>query len=326
MNETYIKETTEQLQKLLADKYVISNSITHKNNGVVLHGINITSPDEAISPVMYLEHYHDKGLTPAEAAEMILYDYRIAKEQQLPIDVSQITDYETIKEKIYFKLINTELNKELLLDAPHISVLGDLSCVFYIDLDSNASITIRNALADKWHVSRDGLFTTATENARNNWTIEFDTITNILIKQMDIAALKIQFGEYDMTDDEFRHFFAGFMDSNNPCPLYVLRGGTEHDSPFGASALLCSKAMEIIKAGIKQDKFIILPSSVHEMLIVPYSAELSISQLKETVKSVNQTEVSETDKLSDNIYFYDGKDIHLITDEIERQMRNDDAR
>ena len=129
-----------------------------------------------------------------------------------------------------------------------------------------------------------------------------------------------------MTDDEFRHFFAGFMDSNTPCPLYVLRGGTEHDSPFGASALLCSKAMEIIKAGIKQDKFIILPSSVHEMLIVPYSAELSISQLKETVKSVNQTEVSETDKLSDNIYFYDGKDIHLITDEIERQMRNDDAR
>ena len=79
-----------------------------------------------------------------------------------------------------------------------------------------------------------------------------------------------------MTEDEFRHFFAGFMDSNNPCPLSVLRGGAEQDAPFGASALLCSKAMEIIKSGIKQDKFIILPSSVHEMLIVPYLSLIHI--------------------------------------------------
>ena len=46
----------------------------------------------------------------------------------------------------------------------------------------------------------------------------------------------------------------------------------------------------------------ILPSSIHECLIMPVNDETDFAELRRIVKKVNDTEVSETEILSYNIY------------------------
>ena len=53
----------------------------------------------------------------------------------------------------------------------------------------------------------------------------------------------------------------------------------------------------------------ILPSSVHELIVIPESRlgniDMALSGLKNMVETVNKEEVSSEDKLSDSVYYYD---------------------
>lgn len=51
--------------------------------------------------------------------------------------------------------------------------------------------------------------------------------------------------------------------------------------------------------------FFILPSSLHEVLIVPASKNMDLSELEDMVREVNATQVAPPDKLSDSVYRYD---------------------
>ncbi len=54
--------------------------------------------------------------------------------------------------------------------------------------------------------------------------------------------------------------------------------------------------------------FFILPSSIHEVLIVPDNGEMGLKDLEAMVKEVNATQVAPADKLTDSVYHYDSKD------------------
>ena len=53
--------------------------------------------------------------------------------------------------------------------------------------------------------------------------------------------------------------------------------------------------------------FYILPSSIHEILIVPDNGKMGLSDLENMVKEVNATQVAPEDKLTDNVYHYDSQ-------------------
>ena len=82
---------------------------------------------------------------------------------------------------------------------------------------------------------------------------------------------------------------------------YVL---TNQERFNGASLILLPEVLERI-AGILQDSYYILPSSIHEVLIVPLSVSPSAAELEELVRSVNDTIVEDNDFLSDKVQFYD---------------------
>ena len=52
------------------------------------------------------------------------------------------------------------------------------------------------------------------------------------------------------------------------------------------------------------EKFYVLPSSVHELLVVPSNIGMDVGQLKEMVTSINASEVALEERLSDNVYRY----------------------
>ncbi|MEG2700536.1 MAG: DUF5688 family protein, partial [Hungatella sp.] len=57
-------------------------------------------------------------------------------------------------------------------------------------------------------------------------------------------------------------------------------------------------------ADLLEQDLVILPSSIHEVLLVPYEEELCFEELASMVQHINQTEVPQADQLSNQIYYY----------------------
>ena len=83
-------------------------------------------------------------------------------------------------------------------------------------------------------------------------------------------------------------------------PLYVL---SNHMGRNGAIAMVYEGMLKDFATVLDHD-LIILPSSIHEVLLVPYEEELCMEELKEMVRHINRTEVAEEEVLSDNVYIY----------------------
>ena len=65
--------------------------------------------------------------------------------------------------------------------------------------------------------------------------------------------------------------------------------------------------MEKLGESVKGD-FFILPSSTHEVLILPDDCGMTYQELKAMVMEINSTQVSPEDRLADEVYHYDTKD------------------
>ena len=57
--------------------------------------------------------------------------------------------------------------------------------------------------------------------------------------------------------------------------------------------------------------FYVIPSSVHECLLVPENSRVSPEELCDMVSEVNRTVVSEDEVLSDSVYHCDAKTLEL---------------
>lgn len=85
--------------------------------------------------------------------------------------------------------------------------------------------------------------------------------------------------------------------------LYVL---TNREKIFGASAMLYSEKLKELADRFGCD-LLILPSSVHEVLIVPDDRKREYDYYRWMVKEVNTTQVDPEEILSYNLYRYDRK-------------------
>ena len=93
-------------------------------------------------------------------------------------------------------------------------------------------------------------------------------------------------------------FFELMLDGD--APMYV---ATNVQKVWGAGVILYDNLLKTFAEHIGGD-FYILPSSTHEVLFVPAYVGFDAKSLKQMVKEVNATEVSEQEFLSNNIYYY----------------------
>ena len=76
----------------------------------------------------------------------------------------------------------------------------------------------------------------------------------------------------------------------------------------GASAILYPNTLKGLYNKI--GSFYILPSSIHEVICVP-DKNANLEVLKSTVKDANKTVVSQEEKLSDNVYYFNGEELSV---------------
>lgn len=89
------------------------------------------------------------------------------------------------------------------------------------------------------------------------------------------------------------------IEKEMPMPLFIL---TNRIAMKGASAILNKKVLSKLSKKYHTNKIVALPSSIHEMILAPYTERVDLEEFSEMVKEVNHTEVDPIDRLTDRAY------------------------
>ncbi|MBR3040797.1 MAG: hypothetical protein IKI20_09155 [Lachnospiraceae bacterium] len=283
----------EKVQNKLDERIAVGITDVMKNNGVVLKGMTFSKEGEGISPTIYLEQYYvayKKGADWAELVRKIVDIFHLGAKNEF-FDLQAFLDFERAKEHIVYKLVNYEKNKELLEKIPHRQFL-DMAVVYYYLVEteelSNATILIYNNHLENWNVTAEELDAIAKENTPKLLKEDLRSMTEVireLLRKKGIPEEEI------------------FTEEPEEEVMYVLSNNTQ---VFGAAAILYSGVLKAFAKKVKKD-LLILPSSVHEVIILPKSDDMNVETLRQMVMEVNSTQVEEVEVLSDNVYCYERK-------------------
>ena len=271
-----------------------------KNNGMEKTGMILESDEYNIAPAIYLEEFfeqYQKGMSIDRIVNEILEFYEKVKVEE-DYDVSQLSLYENVKKKVAFKLVNTEKNQQMLKEVPHIPLL-DLSIVFYILVDvdekGSATIQIRNEHIENWNVNVEQLYKDAKLNVKCLIPARLMCMQHVIEKLCDISKGE----EKDLLKAKFPPENKEFM--------YIL---TNSIHQYGAAVLAYPNILEMASRIIGED-FYLLPSSIHEVILIPKSKSPDLKDLNEMINEVNETQVQEEEVLSDHAYYYE-KNTHTL--------------
>ncbi len=299
----FIKKVKNGLSAYFGKDTKVTLKKVNKNNGVILDGIIILGQHEMIAPTIYLESFYMDYLKGKSLGDIIMEIIAIYEQNRVKenIDLDFFMKYEAVKGRIFQKVINYQKNEKRLQKVPHIRFL-DLAIVCYFaymnDFLGNGSIQIEKEHLQEWGISEEELF----ENARKN-TIEK---LGVELRGMDEILLEMLSDSIEKDAEEETQKLLEHMDNGVPMYVMTLRGRF-----FGATCICYQEFMEKFAKKCKKD-FYILPSSIHELILVPDSGKEKASSLKSMVQEVNATHVSEEEQLSDNVYFYNSCNNEIV--------------
>lgn len=302
--EAFKAEVADRIKDYLPDQYADSTVTlqTVQKNNEALDAITITSPDSNVSPTIYLSSFfedYEAGKSMDDILSQIA-DMRVAHEVSKDFDVSRITDIEQVKSQIAPRIVGVEGNEELLAQRPH-QIMDDLAVTYCVmlgeDANGSMSVPITYQLMESWNLTQPELQALAKENLSELTPSTFKSMNEVMAEMM-IPQVMDDMGVDRETAEQM---LADMMPPEDK--MFVL---SNEQKLNGAAALLDDKMMEQIAERVGGD-FFILPSSIHETLIIPAEAGMKLRDLESMVKEVNETQVAPQDRLSDHVYHYDAE-------------------
>ncbi len=221
------------------------------------------------------------------------------------VDTSLLTDYSEMKDKLSMEVVSAERNAEMLKSIPH-EQIEDMAVVYRLVLDTvdsgNGSILITNGLMEQFGVTQEQLRADAMENAPAIRPSEIRGMSEVLNGMMGESVVPL----VDPADEKM--FVATVPDKN-----------------YGAGVIAYPNFMEEAAEKLGGDYYL-LPSSLHEVLLIKDNGEMDAKQLEAMVKDVNATQVAPEDRLTDHVYHYDSKEhIFEMADKFEARQAEKDA-
>lgn len=270
-----------------------------KNNGIVLDGITLLNKGESAGPNIYLNSFFENYQMgkPLNSIMNEIIDCHFRAKEETTIEVVDILDFEVVKNKIIVRLVNYEKNKEQLKNCPHKRFL-DLAITFrYLaskDAMGLASSLVFNKEFEQWDIELEDLYQLALFNTMREFPWQMDSLVKVVSEC---------FGE--RLPEELREDFMNDVRSleqvESRVNMFVL---TNDVGVNGATSILYDNVIKNF-AKVQDCNIYILPSSVHEVMLVPENADTEPEFLKELVVDANQSAVGLIDLLSDHIYYYD---------------------
>ncbi|MGB4659906.1 MAG: DUF5688 family protein [Mobilitalea sp.] len=267
---------------------------------VTLDGMNLVGDgDIKVTPTIYVNdmytHYqktNDLQEVLQTAASRMEHAMKDAKE------VMPVIEFEAAKDNIVFQLVNTEQNREMLLNTPN-RAFQDLSIIYRwivkTDVEGIQSTVIRNSLEERLGLSEEQMFKLAVDNTRRLFPPTIKSMNDV-IREM-------------FTKDGMPAEVADMMIGEMPAEQTMWIISNERGIN-GAISMLYEDKLHGLAENLDTDLYI-MPSSVHEVIAVSASMG-DPNELAHMVAEINMDQVALDERLSNQVYHYD-KDLRKLS-------------
>jgi hypothetical protein len=314
----YLEIIKKETQIKMGENFTITITQVRKNNGIYLRGILIAGKDSALSPAFYLNDQYKADTNERNKCEQkiretvsdiirVYYDYCPAP----GMDMSFFNSYEQMKEKVLYRLINYQKNRELLKEIPY-KRFYDLAMVFYCDVKNdvieNGTILLYNTHLESWKVTVAEVYEDAVRNTPIRYPAVTQTMTEVMKELMEQRLYK-KYGDDEETKDliqkllekEYAELEKNKAKDAERSKMFVI---SNEQRLHGAAIMLYPDFLSCFAEQLQNDLYV-LPSSVHEIIIVPAKEEHNRTEILQMVCEINATQVSPEEVLADTVYYYD---------------------
>lgn len=289
--EEFTENILQEIRVRVDGAFQVKKHDVTKNNNVKQTGIAVVKEGTDIGPCVYLDklyrEYESDGMKFDEIVDEV-YRLILKYDEDMPdVDISGFRNWETVRKDVYAKLINAEQNKEQLREIPHRMFL-DLAVVYYAVARDHAqqevgTVLIRKVHTEEWGQEEENLYQTAMRNMRADGEADFFTIETVVKHILPDITFPTKKGKDSQCSN-----------------MYIL---TNHRRRFGAAEILDKKTLQMVADKVG-DGFIVLPSSVHETIVLPPKDETQYGWFADMVREVNDTQVDVEERLSYHVYVY----------------------
>lgn len=286
MREAIVKELVGAVKEMAGNGYSVTAQETTKNNGVKMLGIEIRKPEETVVPRLYVDgivdRVEDGFMTVEDAAKKVFEMYQNSETPEIEMNVEKLIDRKFILDHVEYRLVNAERNAEKLKDIPG-KKIADLVAIYRVVVsageDGMMSYVLTKAILDRSGISFEELDEAAKKNTEKSG-FSVRTMSEVMCELMGVNVGQ----EIEEPDGP---------------QMYVL---TNARKLHGANIMLYKEYLEIAAEKMNGD-FYIIPSSIHELIAVPVSAQ-GLEELREMVKAANDNQLAPEEILGYEVYRY----------------------
>lgn len=285
--DSFIDAIKEGLTARMTDSTIAEQNVV-KANDLILHGITAREHGSDVAPTVYVDEYHNQHMD-GRAIDSIIGEmmsiFESADAESVRKSTMDVTDFGSIRDNLTIRLLDAERNHEYFKTHPHKEIGGGLAITADISVSEDYLIAVTNDMAEAF--DEDELFDTAIAN------------------MMELHPARLMSMEAAL--------FGGWYGN-------ALADGTEHiegmntlmnDRSFGATAIVYPMVAEKIRELYSTD-FFILPSSQHELILVPDDGSFEADALADMVRQANRSVVEPHDILSDGVFHYSHNGISRV--------------
>lgn len=270
-----------------------------KSNDVRLHGLLIIRKGSDAGINIYIDDLfarYERGEDMSSLMEEVKSRCLAAVNSAVPpIPKESSFRLDNIRKRLTVRLLDVRSNRSYTMDRPYIDVGNGLVMVAQINAEetirSEWIITITNNLMDAIGCTKEELLTEALSNT-------------IRLEPPELLRLK----DFVFSDEQ-----VNMLDGPEPIPkdqrdnAYMLT----NRSRFKGASVLFYPGVMARTADTLGGGYYVLPSSMHELIIIPDSAGMSIRTMTEMLHHGNEGYVEEEEFLSDRVFHYDPFEGHL---------------
>lgn len=269
--------TRNDIVRALEDRGYKAEETEINKNGISLKGIVIGK--ERVAPIIYtdelIEEADRSGRSLYSVVTEVIEIYKRNKEEEIPITLLFSKKYFTTHVFVGIqKKSNADIEKRSCeLDPEGLEAYLYLK---YKGCDTIGTITINAEFLREVGINREEAWTAALRNVCEHTTVEsLDKIMS------DVFGIP-----YDPAVEP-------------DLPLYIV---SNSDKIKGAGSILNKARLQEFGKKYGADRLVILPSSIHEMLIFPYFVGVNLEDMKKLVKEINLSDVAPEERLTDSAY------------------------
>ncbi|WP_146040110.1 DUF5688 family protein [Acetatifactor muris] len=295
--EVFAGKICAAVEKELGREFQAEIREVRKNNGILLHGLLISSEGQAVVPTIYLERFleaHESGMTFEEVVRRVLSVYERSNPKGCA-DMDFFKSFGNVRDRICYRLIGRRGNEGLLEEIPYVEFLDLAICFYYAyhgEELGDGTILIYNSHMEMWGTCTEELLELAKRNTQKLFPWVCCSMEEVINEVMGT----------DGTEDGLDE---GLFQQE--VPMKVL---SNRQRVHGAVCMVYPDVLEDIARKEGRDLYI-LPSSIHEVIILPYTGNEPASALKTMIEEVNTTQVDPQEVLSYSLYYY-SRDTHSV--------------